>query len=135
MIKHQQQPNGVTCTSACIAMILDKPVSEVVAEFHDDYFSNKINAADYLRKNNVVFRELHQSEKLDWKLYITIVASLNTIGDLHHIIIDLRDGGLAVLDPNKGRKGIKYYIHWDDKPKNDLEIPLSTYIVDMEIAL
>lgn len=132
-ITHQQQPSGDTCSSACIAMILNKPVVEVIEEFHDAYFENKISVAAYLARNDVNFREMYISEDPDWKLYLAAVPSLNIIGGLHHILLDLRYGDCVVFDPNKGRANIKYYISYHDVPKNDLEVSLTSYITDMEI--
>ena len=58
MIKHVKQPTLNTCVSACLAMILNRPVEEVIAEFHDRYYNNwEITISEYLVQNNVAHFE------------------------------------------------------------------------------
>lgn len=135
-LKHQQQPTGNTCTSACLAMLLDEDVSGIVDEFHQAWRAGTESPATFLKKRGVDFL-VHgdpYDNRLEWgKVFLLTVPSLNIIGGLHHIVIDLRDE-VKVLDPNKGKEWKKYYISWDAEPKKD-EVRLHAWDIDMEVNI
>lgn len=137
-LKLVQQPTGDTCTSACLAMLAGIPIDTVISEFHQEWKSSAAttNPQTYLLQKGFEceVRADTFNNCVDWDgVYLVTVASLNIPGGLHHIILDMRNGIETVLDPNIGRHDKKYYIGWSAKPENELEIPLRSWIVDLEI--
>ncbi|WPJ68551.1 hypothetical protein OMDBNIEC_00065 [Salmonella phage STP-SP5] len=136
-ITHIKQPTLNTCVSACLAMILDKPVEEVVAEFHDRYYDNwAITISEYLQKYNV--RHIccvggGRETLIFGGLYLCTVPSLNIPGALHQIVIDMRDHKFMVYDPIKGWDGKKFYVGVDQDPEEPGAFILHTWVKDVEI--
>lgn len=134
-IKHQQQPTANSCQSATIAMILDMPVQQVVDEFHDDYVNMGAEPHDYLasRGVNILFH-LSSDRVVHWdKVYMLGVPSLNMEASTHSILMDTREevcGTGVIYDPNKGRKGKKYYTTDENIAESDqLAVMLQSFII------
>jgi hypothetical protein len=135
-IKQQQQPTGNTCTATCLAMITGIPVLDVIEEFHHGYVKWKVQPTDYLTEKNVPFKILPSMDRPQMgKLYLGTVPSLNLEAILHHVLIDLRDNDCVVYDPNKGKKGKKYYVGWHTSKEGDMEVTLKGYVLDLEIGI
>ena len=134
-IKLQQQPTDNSCTSTCLAMILGVPVDKVILEFHDKYLRSAITPFKYLSDNGIESEQHRTSDRILWhgELYLVVVPSLNTVGVTHSIIVDVRFDDYLVFDPNKGKEGKKYYIPWEDKPSNDLEVPVKSRLLELSI--
>ncbi|MBL1321551.1 MAG: hypothetical protein COA63_010900 [Methylophaga sp.] len=131
MITHQQQPDAITCTSACLAMLTNIPVGTVVSEFHDAYFKHETEVSSYLESKGLkVERLFTHSVPIPGDLYLITVPSLNKDAALHNIILDLRDE-YKLYDPNEGVDGKRYYIIWDEEIRSELEVVLSHYVVDL----
>ena len=64
-------------------------------------------------------------------MYLITVPSLNVVGGLHHIIMDLRSDTEIILDPNYGRVGKKYYTGWSVKSESLLAVQLSAFLIDL----
>jgi len=123
VIKHQTQPTPNSCLSACLAMILNKPVLEVMGEFHDSYYDNhgenRLLPEDYLKRYSCI--NLASSGKTNQNLtdkgvYLLAVPSLNIKGGLHSIVYEIKqseDGFWhhTIYDPNMGYKGREYYVN------------------------
>lgn len=97
-------------------MVLDKPIMEVVSEFHFKYCNDDLTPVEYLRDLGVTFKLLTPFEPLPDReggikySYLASVPSLNSTGTLHHVIVVLTDNKISeVLDPNKGRSNVRYY--------------------------
>ena len=132
-IEHQQQPNPVTCTSACIAMLTGIPVNKIADVFHPAYSRQEITPCEYLESRGLKVKRLYTDDQpMPSRLYLVTVPSLNKKGTLHHIIVDWRDV-CDVYDPNKGIKGKKYYVSWDQDSNNDLEVELGHCIPEVEV--
>lgn len=136
-ITHQMQPTGNSCSSACLAMILDLPAQEIINDFHQDYFDGKTRPFNYLSKVREIsnIRRCYSDEWLDgdsWGVFLAVVPSLNLEGITHSVVFDCRDY-LIVLDPNKGKPNKKYYT-FDQKEveDNDLAVMLRGYILEVE---
>lgn len=123
MIKFEQQPDSVTCVSACISMITGIEIGKVIAEFHVAYSSSpsSVNPYTYMKSLGMPIEQCYTLEDLDDDyVYIVSVPSLNNIGGMHSIVIywspdtvaSFDDSDTIVLDPNKGRQGAKWY-HFD----------------------
>ncbi|UIU26973.1 hypothetical protein SA80RD_86 [Escherichia phage vB_EcoS_SA80RD] len=137
MIKHVKQPTLNTCVSACLAMILNKPVEKVIEEFHSRYYNNwEITISEYLTKNGV---QHHCSEGGGREtlhmggLFLCTVPSLNIPGALHQIVIDMTDHKFIVHDPIKGWEGKKFYVGPDQDPEETGAFIIHTWVKDVEI--
>lgn len=106
MITHQKQPSDLTCVHTCIAMIAGIPVQEVIDYYsHDQGLSTKdtIYALDHFKCN----WNLMAFPTLMWNCWhMVTVPSLNEKSGNHAILIgmDVYEGGIEVLDPQKGRE-------------------------------
>lgn len=132
------QPTATSCTSACLAMITGIDVHQVIAEFHDDWHSQKSDPAQYLKSKGVEFiiNTNPFSTLMEWdKVYLLSVASLNIEGGLHHIVADMRGDREIILDPNNGKDGKRFYTGWSEKSDNPLAVELRAWMVDGEAVL
>jgi len=130
-IKLVQQSTDNGCMSACIAMVLDLPLDEVMEAFHDDYHEGEIRAEDYIRMRGVDVELLFAagSRVYSDQLYIVSVPSLNLEGINHVVVMDTRNNETKVFDPNEGREGKRYYTKVDSKLNDDpLAFPLKGFI-------
>lgn len=137
MIKHVKQPTLNTCVSACLAMILNKPVEDVIEEFHSRYYNNwEITISEYLTKNGVKHHcsEGGGRETLHMGgLFLCTVPSLNIPGALHQIVIDMTDHKFIVHDPIKGWEGKKFYVGPDQDAEETGAFIIHTWVKDVEI--
>lgn len=139
-IKQQLQPTPDTCTSACLAMILDVPVANVVEYFHEDWVAGKTDPALFLARNLAKF-QIHREpfdNTLEYgKVYLLTVPSINVMSKNHHVIVDMRhgEGKEIVYDPNNGRVDIKYYVGWTKGRQVLEQYPLNSWAIDLIIDL
>ncbi|WP_202974596.1 hypothetical protein [Pseudomonas abyssi] len=113
VIKHQQQPCPVSCTSACIAMLSNTPVADVVTRFHDDYRASKIGFGHMLRELGVPYKAF-MTDGMDAiepaGAYLLTVPSLNLVAQNHSVVLEItEDWDWWIHDPVKGREGKRYY--------------------------
>ena len=136
-INHQQQPTWNTCVSACVAMLLNKPVDEVVSEFHEDYRAERVDPDEYLMKNGVNCEVLLTNAKLEMgSIYLCSVPSLNKQALTHAILLDMRDEFWSLYDPNMGKEGKLYYVpNIPDEEVEGNEVKLITAAPDIRIIL
>lgn len=121
--EHQTQPTSNSCVSTCVAMILNKPVEEVIKDLHSDYFDTDhcgdYAVVGYLRKHGMWVATMAQDVDSPCFLYtpgyyILTVPSLNYVGGTHAILLTVskdREGELCwqVLDPAEGKPEKKAY--------------------------
>lgn len=134
-IKHQQQSLANSCTSACLAMILDMPEAKVVEEFHEAYHDRDSCELDYLRKYGVEGSPVISTERYTYfgHVYTLGVPSLNLQAEMHSVVLDLRyKDNCWLLDPNRGREGKKYYTLEDEK--GELSVKLRGFVQDVVIT-
>lgn len=122
MLNHVQQPTADTCVSACLAMLLNKPVQNVINAFHEAYHhdSMRVNEFTYLSGLGLPVQKCYTLEELDDEyVYMLGVPSLNIPGIMHSVVLYFQDWDycgeepdIVVLDPNKGKEGKKWY-HFD----------------------
>ena len=132
MIKHQTQPCPYSCTSACLAMMLNVHADQVKEDFHDAWLSGDTDPSKYL--NDKKIEHIINTNPFDnliyWdRLNLLTVPSLNLEGQLHHIIATSYDQKVKVFDPNEGRASKKHYV-WGE-PQSEYEVTLSSWIVDL----
>lgn len=98
-LKHQYQPTPYTCVHACLAMLLDKPVEEVVEEVG---YPNGMRQQELLACLD--HYDLMHAPTLFGKLWfgwqLVCVPSLNNRGGLHQILVHYEKGKYTVLDPS-----------------------------------
>lgn len=139
-IKHQMQPTPDTCTSACLAMILDVPVENVVEFFHKDWMARKTDPAHFLVRNFVKFqihREPYDNVLKYGEVYLISVPSVNITGRNHHLLVDMRqgEGKEIIYDPNEGRMDKSYYVGWTKGREKDGQYPLKSWTIELLIEL
>jgi len=112
----QQQPTQDTCVSTSLAMLLGRPVQEVIDEFHNLYFAHKVEVHDYLEVSG--FEEGKdffclgvKDQYAEWgNVYLGAVPSLNLERYLHYVLFDYRRVGNPILyDPQNGNEGKRFY--------------------------
>lgn len=139
-IKLQQQPTPDTCTAACLAMILDTPVDEVVEEFHSKWINGLTDPAHYLIKKLAKFqihREPYDRTLHYGKVYLLTVPSVNITGRNHHLLVDMRrgEGKEIVYDPNDGKTDKAHYVGWTKGRQEDRQCSLKAWQIDLSIEL
>ena len=135
IIKHQQQPTSTSCASACIAMLLNVPVEDVIKKFHDKYKAGEMNIDHYLLNHGLTIEPLLSSYwQAQWDgIYLAAVPSLNIKANLHEIIIDTRNNDVKIYDPNMGKPSKCYYVNDDKEDKTEFEYGLISYILEFKI--
>lgn len=133
----KKQIDNHTCTSACLAMILGMSVPRVVREFHLLNLQDKLNPKKYLLSKKVITKQHTSLDRIkldENRLYLLSVASLNTKGGLHNVLLEVIDGQGRILDPNKGRPNKEYYIY-PGQESSELAHELEQYTIDLSIKL
>lgn len=130
---HQMQPTNNSCTSACLAMITNRPVRKIMEEFHDKWQVFDTNPLKWLEANTRLkckALDIYYDTVFNNAVYLATVPSLNIEGGLHHILFDTRGEHCVVYDPAMGRG--KYYGNTDlnDDP---LCVNLMCWTLDLEI--
>ncbi len=117
-LQKQVQPNG--CMSACLAMLLGRPVSDVSAEFNTKYHGFEAEPVEYAQQHGLTLHYPEPSAIMNvmfpGKVYIIAVPSLNTPGMLHTLLMDMRDvTNINLYDPANGQQ---YEVHtkYDGEP-------------------
>jgi hypothetical protein len=108
MIKFQKQPNKITCYAATIAMIVDKPVSDVIIDLssrgYEPPFSNE-SIIPYLVRNNIFVERIDGimlQTLLKDRIYLGCTSTENHSGALHSILFYLNeDSNGIIFDPNR----------------------------------
>ena len=116
-IVFQQQTLKKNCASACISMILGRPIEEVTGEFHERYMADEITVHEYLEKYGVQAAPMDITDKpTQGFVYFIGVPSLNIKGCSHYVLGDFRnkEDGFVLIDPNKGRKGKEWYVNYSE---------------------
>lgn len=109
-LNHRTQPTPDTCGCASLAMVLDMDVNILVDQIHHDYISGELWFDEVLDGMCVEYKYMFpncNTMRLG-KVYIASVPSLNIPDSTHAIVIDARKE-FRILDPNKGREGVKFY--------------------------
>lgn len=128
------QVDDKTCASACISMLTGMPIDKVIEEFHGDYLALNIDIGDYLRSKGFVVRDAYSKERLlkPGSVYLLCVPSLNVVGGLHEVVVDIRDV-FEIYDPQAGRKDKKYYVYGVGLYDDPLAVEFKGYVIDAEI--
>lgn len=110
MIKLQQQPSPTSCTQTCLAMLLNEPVTEVIALLGDSGMS-ELETHSALEKFHFVWNALVYPSMLWTGYYLVTTPSLNLPGRNHCVLLEIIDGdGIPIVyDPNEGREGKLFY--------------------------
>lgn len=142
-IKHQSQPTNNTCVSACIAMLTDQDVSDVVNEFHERYwnaggsaYGNK-EIYKYLNARGIKLRGATCFDVMDGKLastYLINAPSLNYDGESHQLIYQIEVNDFLAIhylyDPAMGIENKNYYVTAYDETDDPLAVKLKSFSID-----
>jgi ABC-type bacteriocin/lantibiotic exporter with double-glycine peptidase domain len=109
-------------------------ITQVIANFHDDYCGGRITPSQYLRNNGIKARELSGLREIDFlgMVYILCVPSLNREGTMHSIVADTRNSRIEIFDPrNNGRN--KHYVSEFIETLDQRAVLMSHHIIEVEI--
>lgn len=135
LIKHQKQPCPVSCMSACVAMVAGIPAGTVRRDMHKRYREQGMSLRHMLDELNIPFTSFHTVEdgKLEYVgAYLCTMPSLNIQAGTHAVVIEVTASTWHVLDPNRGKKGRKFYVRRGVKARNGVE--LGSFTVDAFIC-
>ncbi|MDB2179364.1 hypothetical protein [Citrobacter farmeri] len=135
-LKHQQQPTHNSCMSACVAMISNQSVTEVVEQWHDKFHSKEAWLDDAMDHYRIPYFYGHpkKAELLSGFIYFLTVPSLNIVGGQHQILAAVKEGPVVeIFDPAKGRDGAKYYVYGECKKAEERE--LISWTIDLAIPV
>ncbi len=135
IITHQMQPTYNSCVSACIAMILDVPVSEIIDDFHYKYHDHKDIPSHYMRRKGLPVKSLlaESADMMMNKIYGLIVPSLNIEAGTHLILMEIDDNdNVAIYDPAYLREDKRYYVY-NKIPDTPSEVLLKCFVAEFEI--
>lgn len=138
LISHQQQPCGLSCFSACMAMILHRPVDQVREEIHAAYREDGMSLGEFLDLFGVPFTEFQTAGRNNIDrdgIWVVAVPSLNLVGIMHQVLVEyLPDKIWAVFDPNEGKEGKKFYTA-SDSHESDMAVRFTSgYTVEAFIS-
>lgn len=105
------QIDDCTCIPACMAMISGfklEDVLHIMEDIRKPPYSEHETMIGLVRLKVLPIQILGRVLK-PFHLYMAMVPSLNAIGVIHAIVIDVRDGNLKVFDPQNGRTDKKFY--------------------------
>lgn len=111
------QQDDFTCGVACAAMVAGVPFESALAEAAGFIKVNGMGSREMgtlLRKLGVRFTRKLFPELRRTVPHIVVAPSLNVVGGLHYIVVDLSNGVVEVYDPQRGRPGKQYYRHRSD---------------------
>lgn len=135
-ITHQTQPCTTSCMSTCLAMIVNKPVQEIVDQFHENYRTHCTPLREMLNKLGVPFESFDSADHpnlCEVGVYMVTVPSLNIRAGIHQILIEVRDFDYLVIDPVKGIEGRFYYVARGEA-KGEFEVDLGGFGIDAYIS-
>ena len=137
---HQTQTLDNNCVCTACAIVMGVPAQEVTDKWHDRYMSNDehVNEATILASYGFMTRPyLSIDNQVVWgNVYLLAVPSLNIIGGMHSIVLDLREEGCNKLyDPAKGREGRKHYIGPDEESDDESAVSLESWTICCSVAI
>lgn len=112
----QNQPCKDSCAMTCIAMALDLPVKELLEDYEESGFDISLGLTS--RKVSYVLSrfKIGSMEFLNTGVfglvdgvYFGDVPSKNRTGLSHCVLLFINDGEVLLLDPNNGKKDVKFY--------------------------
>lgn len=98
VLVHQTQPTPYTCTHTCLAMVLGRPVEEIMREVKLDGMNTRDLLCALERYNVMHALTMFGALWSGWQL--VTVPSLNVRGGTHKVLVHWEDGKYRVLDPS-----------------------------------
>ena len=120
-----RQKDDVTCGIACAAMVAGVSF-DVARRKRRKPITNGISSREMSRLLSdlgVKFQRRMHPEIRRTCPHIITVPSLNVVGGMHYVVMFF-DGRWNVLDPQRGRKGKKFYSRNADDPEG---VPLTSF--------
>ena len=113
LLKQQIQPTSDTCMAACLAMILDEPVKEIIKKYHKKLMYHEIECNDVLDDYGLKYEKCYSLDQLEPKegVFLLCVPSLNLEAINHQIVMEFTwdDNCFTIYDPNRKKMCKKYY--------------------------
>ncbi|MGL5525651.1 MAG: hypothetical protein ACRDCY_18040 [Aeromonas veronii] len=138
-IEYQGQTLANNCVSACLAMVLNKPVEQVTEEFHNKYWQHAKTPFDYLKDYGCsgFVPTVDKAGKLqEGYIYLLRVPSLSERGQFHGILLDARNVNICeppkVYDPAVTSRQKYIYPGQLNDPLKEFE--LVSWIVECAIS-
>lgn len=127
-LQELKQTQSDACVATCCAMLLNRPVEEVIEEFHKD-FTNYLKTTDeYLAEQGVKVRRTEDRTTLLFnRIYMLLVPSINTPGMFHQILADTRHGKVVIYDPSRN-------LRYSMEPQGEMERQLMSWVIDYEVV-
>ena len=122
--------------SACVAMVSNQPVGEVVAQWHDKFQNREAWLDDAMDHYDIpyFYGSPKKAALLTGFIYFLTVPSLNIVGGLHQILATVeKDAVVGIFDPAMGREGCKHYVY--GPATNPGECELISWSVDLAIPV
>lgn len=137
-LRHQTQPCPVSCMTASIAMVVDRPVAWIKNLFHERYRNGGLSIRQMLTELGVPFKSFDSADSNSLGksgIYLVSVPSLNIVGGMHQVVIEVQDVDWHVHDPAWGLevdgKQRKYYVAWVARPDVPNEVQMTSgYTID-----
>lgn len=132
-LQHQTQPCGHSCVSAALAMLVGKPVNEIVERFHDEYRAGRLSMRSMLDSLGVPFQSFDSADLPDLSnsgAYLITTPSLNILGGVHQCVLEIGPSDYQVLDPVAGREGKRRYVKRGEAGDDPTAVELGGFTVD-----
>lgn len=133
-ITFQKQTCNKSCVSACLAMLFNVPIEQIINDFHEKYHNNDIELYEFLDNHDICYevRDIKTNHFDKFGFYFVTVPSLNFQATNHQILCEISEDGFNLYDPQKGT-GKKYYV-WKDADDVEIdEVLISGYTIDIYI--
>lgn len=117
-------------------MLAGIPVAQSVARFHSAIWEDGLPVQWCLGELGVKYRACFYEGHTCYagKVYLVTVASLNTRGSLHQVIMDCRGERAVVFDPAQGIED-KFYYAWEPtKGDDEWAVPLESWLIEYEVV-
>ena len=98
-LQHQFQPTPHTCSHACLAMVLGRPVEEVINEVGLPQGMLQQDLLAAIRQYDLMHAMTVFGSLWDGWQFI-VVPSLNIRGGAHQVLVHFEAGRYRVLDPS-----------------------------------
>ncbi len=98
-MNHQTQPTPFTCVHTCIAMVLGRPVKEIIEEVGLPHGMTQLDLVNALERYNLAYA-MTAFHALWYGWQFVSAPSRNVRGGSHQILVHYSEGEYRVLDPS-----------------------------------
>ncbi len=108
----REQPTPDTCMSACVSMLLDKDVHDVISDIHEAYMATTSAEQEYellhgYLEANGLPSSISSPDELTDGLYLSaILREVDDNPEYHACLVSIRQGNMQIVNPNMFRDEI-----------------------------